>query len=273
MDPAALLNPRGAQRGSKPTPSSFGTPSSSFSFSTPYTVPSNTMSEESGYWQPPPYAMQQMPPQFNPGARAPDVPQSMARPEVMQQQNPNPSPQFQHFDARALLNPKTVSKRPATDQEQGLERGREDPSAVGQVSLVERLHHVQERTSSPAKRARTQDEQKKAAKPHAGFGSGGALDLNRNNQQSLPTQGPAIDLTMSKSSSPVAVQTLTIPQATTKANSKCSRTTQSRPFALERWCEHMSRLTRYLSRTRKSTRETMGLKVASPFDSAAPVAS
>jgi hypothetical protein len=198
MDPAALLNPRGARhRGTKPSSSTFETPS--FSFSNPYSTTNDNMSEESAYWQPPPFAMQQpMSPQVNHGAPAPDVPQPMNHTAAQQQDHLRAGPQFQRFDAGALLNPRSASKRPATDQEQQPERGREDPAA-GQVSLVERLHHVQERTASPAKRARTEDEPK-ATKSHPGFGNGGALDLNRNGQQRPPpppTQGTAIDLTMS----------------------------------------------------------------------------
>ena len=211
MDPASLLNPRGArQRGSKPTSSSFDPPS--FSFSTPYSAPSNSMSGDSGYWAPPPppYGMQQMSPQTNPGARAPDVPQPMSQSGATQPQSSlHTTPQFQQFDARALLNPKSVSKRPAIDQAQEFERGREDPAPAGQVSLVERLHHVQERTASPAKRARTEDEHRKAAKGHIGFGSGGALDLNRISQQPVSTKGPSIDLTMSKVFCVCSLQKLT----------------------------------------------------------------
>lgn len=155
--------------------------------------------------------MQHMSPQGNTAARASDVPPPMTRPETAQQQHDNlkSSPRFQQFDARALLNPKSVSKRPATDQEQEQGRGREDPATAGQISLVERLHHVQERTASPAKRAKTEDEHKKAAKTHAGFGGGSALDLNRN-KQALPTQGPAIDLTMSMFLPVIVMRTLIV---------------------------------------------------------------
>lgn len=114
-----------------------------------------------------------------------------------QQNNiPLPSAQFQQFDPRALLNPKSVPKRPAVEQE--LERGREVESETpGQVSLVERLHNVHERTASPAKRPRTDDEQKK--KPQSNIGSGGALALQQNKSgQPTSTAGPSIDLTMSK---------------------------------------------------------------------------
>ncbi|KAF2684131.1 DNA repair protein rad5 [Lentithecium fluviatile CBS 122367] len=131
-----------------------------------------------------------------------------AQQRAAQQRGNHPTPQFQQFDARALLNPKSVSKRPATEQGTEPERGREDPTGPGQISLVERLHHVQERTASPAKRARTEDERKKTAKLHANSGNfgGGAMNFNQNNtQQSLPTQGPAIDLTMSDDESDVQV--------------------------------------------------------------------
>ena len=115
---------------------------------------------------------------------------------------PSPTPQYQQaFDPRALLNPRSVApKRPATEQEH--ERGRES-DAPGQVSLVERLHNVHERTASPAKKVKTEDDHKKKTNSHTSFGGGGALDLSK--PQSEPATliaqpGPSIDLTMSKPS-------------------------------------------------------------------------
>jgi hypothetical protein len=107
--------------------------------------------------------------------------------------------QFPQFDPSALLNPRsTSSKRPASSGGD-TDRGRPDPTIAGQVSLVERLHNVQERTASPAKRVKTEEERKKKA-DNSAFGGGSALDLQRTNGQgpTQPPAGPAIDLTMSK---------------------------------------------------------------------------
>ncbi|KAF1996594.1 hypothetical protein P154DRAFT_556182 [Amniculicola lignicola CBS 123094] len=107
------------------------------------------------------------------------------------------------YDAHSLLNPKSASKRPASE-----DRGREleQGPAGGQLSLVERLHHVQERTASPSKRVKT-DNNKRVIK--SAPTSSGALNLNSATNgrpaQPLPTFGPAptppataaIDLTMS----------------------------------------------------------------------------
>jgi hypothetical protein len=111
--------------------------------------------------------------------------------------NNAPVSQFPQFDPRALLNPRSPTfKRPASSGGEA-DRGRTDPTVAGQVSLVERLHNVQERTASPAKRLKTEEDRKKATNG-ASFGGGSALDLQQRNGQ-LPTQpGPAIDLTMSK---------------------------------------------------------------------------
>jgi hypothetical protein len=104
---------------------------------------------------------------------------------------------FSQFDPRALLNPKSqVSKRPASSGEEA-DRGRPDPTITGQVSLVERLHNVQERTASPAKRVKTEEDRRKTANM-ASFGSGSALNLQSANGQAPTQPGPAIDLTMSK---------------------------------------------------------------------------
>lgn len=129
------------------------------------------------------------------GSRASPEHELIDQGEALQLQNNLPSPHAHapQFDPRALLNPKSFSKRPAAEEE--VERGREDPTIAGQVSLVERLHNVHERTASPSKRVKTDEEQKK--KPHSNLGPGGALDLQANSVQPNPTAGPAIDLTMS----------------------------------------------------------------------------
>lgn len=114
--------------------------------------------------------------------------------------NGAPVPQLTQFDPRALLNPKATNpKRPASSGADS-DRGRTEPSNAGQVSLVERLHNVQERTASPAKRVKTDDLQRKP-QPRPNFVGGSALDLQTQNSpvaQPSP-QRPAIDLTMSKS--------------------------------------------------------------------------
>jgi hypothetical protein len=107
-----------------------------------------------------------------------------------------PVSSFSPFDPRALLNPKSqASKRPASSSGEA-DRGRPDPTIAGQVSLVERLHNVQERTASPAKRVKTEEDRKKTAM--ASFGGSSALNLQSANIQSPAHAGPAIDLTMSK---------------------------------------------------------------------------
>jgi hypothetical protein len=126
--------------------------------------------------------------------------------------NSMPVPQLQQFDPRALLNPKSAPKRPASSGGEA-DRGRVDPTMAGQFALVERLHNVQERTSSPAKRIKTDEDRRKVANG-AGFGGGSALDLQSQNGHApapAPVQSkPAIDLTMSKcSSSPTSVMVLT----------------------------------------------------------------
>lgn len=77
---------------------------------------------------------------------------------AQQDQTPPATPRF---DPAALLNPKSAPKRPASSTGEETERGRADPTISGQVSLVERLHNVQERTASPAKRVKTADEQQR----------------------------------------------------------------------------------------------------------------
>jgi hypothetical protein len=102
-----------------------------------------------------------------------------------------------HFNPSALLNPRSpASKRPASSGGDA-DRGRPDPTIAGQVSLVERLHNVQERTASPAKRLKTDEDRKKTAS-RQGFGGGSALELQKTNEQAPSLPGPAIDLTMSK---------------------------------------------------------------------------
>jgi hypothetical protein len=113
--------------------------------------------------------------------------------------NNNVAPVAQHsqFSPSSLLNPRSSnSKRPASSGGDP-DRGRTDPTIAGQVSLVERLHNVQERTASPAKRVKTEEERKKTARASA-FGGGSALDLRRTNGQGPTQPGPAIDLTMSR---------------------------------------------------------------------------
>lgn len=111
-------------------------------------------------------------------------------------------PQLQPaFDPRALLNPKAASKRPASDV--GSERGRDDALEGGQISLVERLHNVHERTASPSKRVKTENEHKKQ-QPRSNFSGSGALDLKSQNGQPSPQAGSSapVDLTMSNYVSP-----------------------------------------------------------------------
>jgi hypothetical protein len=114
-------------------------------------------------------------------------------------------PQFQPytFDPRALLNPRSMAKRPASVTEPEADRGRETPTIPGQVSLVERLHNIHERTASPAKRAKTDDERQKP-RQQSNMAGGSTLMLRQQapNRPSAPTAGPAtaaaIDLTMSE---------------------------------------------------------------------------
>jgi hypothetical protein len=108
-----------------------------------------------------------------------------------------PNAQHPQFDPSALLNPRSAAKRPASSGGDA-DRGRADPTIAGQVSLVERLHNVQERTASPAKRVKTEEERKKSAK-NPSFRGGSALELQNSNGQAHDQPGPAIDLTMSTS--------------------------------------------------------------------------
>lgn len=109
------------------------------------------------------------------------------------------SPQPHQFNPSALLNPRSSnSKRPASSgNDISADRGRPDPTIAGQVSLVERLHNVQERTASPAKRVKTEEERRKPPAASSNFGGSSALELQKSNGQSRGQPGPAIDLTMS----------------------------------------------------------------------------
>jgi hypothetical protein len=112
-----------------------------------------------------------------------------------QQPNDRPAPQFQTFDPRALLGPKAAGKRPASEADS--DRGREESANAGQVSLVERLHNVQERTASPSKRVKTEGDDRK--QPPANFSSSGALNMkSADNQTPQLPQSSSVDLTMSK---------------------------------------------------------------------------
>ncbi|KAF2127800.1 hypothetical protein P153DRAFT_368349 [Dothidotthia symphoricarpi CBS 119687] len=127
-------------------------------------------------------------------------PQALLNPKLSSSsRRPSPAasvPGPTQYDPRALLNP-TPSKRPAEEAD----RGRADAS-IGQVSLVERLHNVHERTASPAKRIKT-DGQRKTTAGGANFNGGSTLDLKSSNDDQPPVpqapqvQGSAIDLTMS----------------------------------------------------------------------------
>lgn len=134
---------------------------------------------------------------------------SLSAAEKSAKQNQTP-PATPRFDPKALLNPKAATKRPASAEEGG--ESSNAGLAAGQVSLVERLHNVQERAASPAKRVKTAEEQrKKKNESGASFGRGSALDLGQNGGASLDQNGgpplpPAqVDLTMSTSASLLAL--------------------------------------------------------------------
>ena len=100
------------------------------------------------------------------------------------------------YDPRALLNPKSISKRPASQTDS--DHSREDATIAGQVSLVERLHNVHERAQSPAKRVKTDKETKKT-RPQSNMSGGSTLVPGSTNHQRAATSGaPPIDLTMSE---------------------------------------------------------------------------
>jgi hypothetical protein len=206
MDPAALLDPKGARRrGNNPH------------LSYPSLNPRN-MSDAQAVWPPGLMAMASFTGDDYVYPRGPDDAGDeqqhpypyvfqhplMANDVVAAPKIPSPAPQYQPqlFDPRALLNPKSVSKRPAA--EQNPERGRETENGQqlpGQVSMVERLHNVHERTASPAKKIKTEDDRKKQNRSPASFGAG-ALDLTKqsNGQAQMSQRNLAIDLTMSKNS-------------------------------------------------------------------------
>ncbi|KAH5184303.1 hypothetical protein HBH77_178430 [Parastagonospora nodorum] len=96
----------------------------------------------------------------------------------------------------ALLNPRSLaSKRPASSSSD-LNRGRTDPTIAGQISLVKQLHNVQERTASPAKRIKT-DENRKKSTHRQGFNSSSSLELQKTSSQAPSQTGPSINLTIS----------------------------------------------------------------------------
>ncbi|KAH5166816.1 hypothetical protein HBH77_246540 [Parastagonospora nodorum] len=99
--------------------------------------------------------------------------------------NNNVAPTLQ-FSPTALLNPRSLaSKRPASSSSD-LNRGRTDLTIASQISLVEQLHNVQERTASPAKRIKTDEDRKNSS-----------LELQKTSSQAPSQTGPSIDLTMS----------------------------------------------------------------------------
>lgn len=117
-------------------------------------------------------------------------------------------PATPRFDPAALLNPKAAPKRPATTSEAS-SSSRSETASAGQVGLVERLHNVQERAASPAKRVKTADEQqKKKSSNGSQFAGSNSLDLKNstNGGPAAPSQ-VHLDLTMSTC---VIVQTLAI---------------------------------------------------------------
>lgn len=110
----------------------------------------------------------------------------------------NTTPKTPRFDPTALLNPKSVSKRPASSSEPSVD-SRSETASASQVSLVERLHNVQERAASPAKRVKTTEEQQRKKKSSNGshFGGSSSLDLNSNSGSASVPQQVQYDLTMS----------------------------------------------------------------------------
>jgi len=149
----------------------------------------------------------------------PPSPNELTQPSPAQQatqQNQTP-PATPRFDPTALLNPKSTAKRPASTAA-GSESSGAEPTSAGQVSLVERLHNVQERAASPAKRVKTTEEQQRKKKPSNGasFGGGSALDLNQNGGPGLPPPAQ-VDLTMSKSPQSLALMSSKKPDVSIKA--------------------------------------------------------
>jgi hypothetical protein len=146
------------------------------------------------------------PPPHQQFQQLPQLPQFQQFPQQRQQQQQWQFPQFN--PPHAPMNPHI--NWPAGDSVSASNRGRED-QAPGQISLVERLHNVHERTASPAKRPRTDDDGNHidSKKPHInlrGGGHGGALDLQNNKPTAVrATQGPPIDLTMSDNEEEVKI--------------------------------------------------------------------
>ncbi|KAH6098963.1 hypothetical protein HBI69_233110 [Parastagonospora nodorum] len=107
--------------------------------------------------------------------------------------NVAPTPQF---SPTALLNLRSLAlKRPASSSSD-LNCRRTDPTIASQISLVEQLHNVQERTASPAKRIKT-DEDRKKSTHRQGFNGSSSLKLQKTSSQAPSQTGPSIDLTMS----------------------------------------------------------------------------
>ncbi|KAH5838070.1 hypothetical protein HBI88_096660 [Parastagonospora nodorum] len=100
------------------------------------------------------------------------------------------------FSPTALLNPQSLaSKRPALSSSD-LNRRRTDPTIASQISLVEQLHNVQERTASPAKQIKTNEDCKKSTHCQ-GFNGSSSLKLQKTSSQALLQTGPSINLTIS----------------------------------------------------------------------------
>ena len=158
------------------------------------------------------------------------MPQSLGEQAAQQNQTPPTTPRF---DPAALLNPRSAPKRPALSGEE-VKRGRAESISPGQVSLVERLHNVQERTASPAKRIKTTDEQqrKKVPSNSVQFGSNSALDLRQNGHTSVPGSAQ-VDLTMSVYSTTLRSNFTDFSQAM-MMRLRLFKTTCHRPSALAR---------------------------------------
>ena len=157
---------------------------------------------------------QAMPYALLPDAIHPDtelIPLPPAEQAAQQNQTPPATPRF---DPSALLNPKSASKRPASSTTEGSERNQADLANVGQVSLVERLHNIQERAASPAKRVKTVEEQQRKKAPSNGthFGGSSALDLSKTGGAPVPPP-TQVDLTMSMQPTFLTTKTvLTVPR-------------------------------------------------------------
>lgn len=131
------------------------------------------------------------------------------------------------YDPRALLNPKAPPKRPASDASS--DRGGEDMAELGQIALVERLHNVNYRTASPAKRVKT-DDGITSRQPTPTITGGSTLNIKpKGGEQPHPSRpaSTAIDLTMSKFGAVNRLARTDILQAMTKI-SRWSKTMESR---------------------------------------------